>query len=313
MAGRQVAVLTSIRQLFHPGSVAGLDDGAVARAVRDPERRGGVRRTGGPARPDGAGRLPADPPRRARRRGRVPGDVPGPGAARRLDPRLRPAGPWLHGVARRVAMRARAEAARRRSRQHLVGPPTIAEEPAVRPASRPRATTCWTSSTRRSARLPSRYREAVVLCDLEGRSYAEAARRLSCPLGTLQSRLARGRARLRTRLVRRGVAPLALAAILAEVARAAVPEALADATVRRGDRRGGLGDGCRAGGSVTRSLIMSACQRVCGSLRRLRSRSARACWRAMPFGTTRGSPRRPSPRSRPAPRNRPRSRSPAAR
>ena len=65
----------------------------VARAVRDPERRVGLRRTGGAARPDGAGSLPEDPPRRARRRGRVPGDVPGPGEAGRLDPRPRPAGP----------------------------------------------------------------------------------------------------------------------------------------------------------------------------------------------------------------------------
>ena len=97
------------------------------------------------------------------------------------------------------------------------------------------------------ARLPEQYRGAVVLCDLEGRSYAEAARRLRCPLGTLQSRLARGRARLRTRLVRRAVAPFAVTAILAGSARAAVPDALADGNHPGGDCRCCLGFRRRAG------------------------------------------------------------------
>ncbi|HKI17320.1 MAG TPA: sigma factor-like helix-turn-helix DNA-binding protein, partial [Isosphaeraceae bacterium] len=51
-------------------------------------------------------------------------------------------------------------------------------------------------------RLPEWFRAAVVLCDLEGLSYLEAAQRLNLPLGTLQSRLARARQRLRDRLSR---------------------------------------------------------------------------------------------------------------
>ncbi|HXS98699.1 MAG TPA: RNA polymerase sigma factor [Candidatus Limnocylindrales bacterium] len=43
------------------------------------------------------------------------------------------------------------------------------------------------------ASLPVRYREVIVLCDLEGRSYEEAARLLGCAIGTLRSRLHRGR------------------------------------------------------------------------------------------------------------------------
>ena len=43
------------------------------------------------------------------------------------------------------------------------------------------------------ALLPVRYREAVVLCDLEGKSYEEAAGLLSCAVGTIRSRLHRGR------------------------------------------------------------------------------------------------------------------------
>jgi hypothetical protein len=56
-------------------------------------------------------------------------------------------------------------------------------------------------------RLPERFRRVAVLCYLEGHSTAEAARRLGCPRGTVLSRLATAREKLRVRLVRRGVAP----------------------------------------------------------------------------------------------------------
>jgi RNA polymerase sigma-70 factor (ECF subfamily) len=49
-------------------------------------------------------------------------------------------------------------------------------------------------SVRQAVRsLPEKYREAVVLCDLEELSYEDAARALDCPIGTLRSRLHRGR------------------------------------------------------------------------------------------------------------------------
>ena len=48
--------------------------------------------------------------------------------------------------------------------------------------------------------LPVRYREAVVLCDLHELSYADAAVALSCAIGTVRSRLHRGRALLARRL-----------------------------------------------------------------------------------------------------------------
>ena len=44
--------------------------------------------------------------------------------------------------------------------------------------------------------LPARYREAVVLCDFQELTYAEAARVLGCPVGTVSSRLHRGHALL---------------------------------------------------------------------------------------------------------------------
>jgi RNA polymerase sigma-70 factor (ECF subfamily) len=44
--------------------------------------------------------------------------------------------------------------------------------------------------------LPTPFREAIVLCDLEGMAYAEAAQALDCPIGTVRSRLHRGRREL---------------------------------------------------------------------------------------------------------------------
>lgn len=48
--------------------------------------------------------------------------------------------------------------------------------------------------------LPPRYREVIVLCDLNGHSYQEAAEILGCSIGTVRSRLHRGREHLRNKL-----------------------------------------------------------------------------------------------------------------
>jgi RNA polymerase sigma-70 factor (ECF subfamily) len=48
--------------------------------------------------------------------------------------------------------------------------------------------------------LPTEFREAVVLCELEELSYDEAAQRIGCPIGTIRSRLHRGRALLLAKL-----------------------------------------------------------------------------------------------------------------
>ncbi len=53
--------------------------------------------------------------------------------------------------------------------------------------------------------LPARFREAVVLRDIQGLSYEEMAAVMKCSMGTVKSRVARGRLRLRDVLVRRGV------------------------------------------------------------------------------------------------------------
>ena len=51
--------------------------------------------------------------------------------------------------------------------------------------------------------LRPEFREVVWMCDVEGMSYADAASAISCPVGTIMSRLHRGRRDLRRRLVSR--------------------------------------------------------------------------------------------------------------
>jgi RNA polymerase sigma-70 factor (ECF subfamily) len=55
--------------------------------------------------------------------------------------------------------------------------------------------------------LPEQFREVVLLRDIEGLSYAEIARILSCPAGTVMSRLARAREGLRRVLCASGFSP----------------------------------------------------------------------------------------------------------
>jgi RNA polymerase sigma factor (sigma-70 family) len=131
-------------------------------------------------------------------------------------------GPWLYGVSRRVAARARATSLRRRARE------TGEVEAVAGLAFDPGRSERLAILDEEIGRLPERQRAAVVLCDLEGLPHEEAARRLGCPVGTVESRLSRGRQRLRDRLVRRGLAPAA-ASLWAEMAReasAAMPAAL---------------------------------------------------------------------------------------
>ena len=63
------------------------------------------------------------------------------------------------------------------------------------------------------AALPRRYREVVVLCDLEEVDYADAAAVLGCPIGTVRSRLHRARGLLLDKLNRERVPRAAASAL----------------------------------------------------------------------------------------------------
>jgi RNA polymerase sigma factor (sigma-70 family) len=143
---------------------------------------------------------------------------------------------WLHGVALRTAREARMQAHRRRERESSgiegtgVEPIDRTGRPDVRVICREE----FEALHEEVSRLPDRYRIPVILCDLEGLTYKDAARRLGCPVGTIGVRLRRARERLRLRMTRRGLAPTAgvLASLLgAEVASLQVSSALVDSTV----------------------------------------------------------------------------------
>src|SRR5262245_58637640 len=143
-------------------------------------------------------------------------------------------GGWLYQVAFRVAQNARSRAARRTGRLQ-----PAADLESVAGSSDPASDAAWRELRGviddELNRLPEKYRLPFVLCHLEGQSNADAARELGCPVGTVESRLARARQRLRTGLCRRGVT-LSTGCVVALFARhaasACVPPELVLGTVQ---------------------------------------------------------------------------------
>ena len=114
---------------------------------------------------------------------------------RRFDPSRGTLLSFLYGIARNLVLR-------RLERQRPEDSQTPADELAADEDLLDDLTRRETIEAVRSAvlSLPVLYREAVVLCDLEDVSYEEAAMALGCPLGTVRSRLSRGRAMLAQKL-----------------------------------------------------------------------------------------------------------------
>ncbi len=137
---------------------------------------------------------------------------------------------WLHGVALRVARRARSDAARRKAHEKQIAEMTPSE---VQPGNVENGHD-FEMLHDEVERLPRKYREAVVLCYLEGMSLEAAAGQLGCPIGTVGVRLMRARERLRIRLSRRGIsitAGILTAGTTARSSSAALPAALVASTV----------------------------------------------------------------------------------
>jgi RNA polymerase sigma-70 factor (ECF subfamily) len=125
--------------------------------------------------------------------------------------------PWIDGVARRLALHTRSGSARQRVREKalttLVGAPSDQNgslperfHPVVEPSAEVERRDLRRVLDDELLRLPEMYRVPVVLCDLEGHTHEEAARRLGWPAGSMSRRLDRARSLLRRRLTYRGVA-----------------------------------------------------------------------------------------------------------
>lgn len=129
-------------------------------------------------------------------------------------------GNFLYGVAFHTALKARAMATKRR----------VKEAKATRP-DQPDSGELSRAMDEELAKLPDKYREPVVLCELEGVSRKDAAARLGIPEGTISSRLATAHRMLAKRLTAKGFAAAGVTAVLTNQA-FAVPDKLAEAALR---------------------------------------------------------------------------------
>ncbi len=135
---------------------------------------------------------------------------------------------WLYGVALRVSQKEKVRGERRRVVERH------AAEQAPRSAGGQEAGELRSIIDDEIRRLPERYRVPLVLCHVEGLGHVEVARRLGCPVGTVESRLSRARERLRASLARRGLestAP-ALGAMLELPRIRLIPPPLIESTLR---------------------------------------------------------------------------------
>ena len=150
---------------------------------------------------------------------------------------------WLHGVAYRVAMCDRAAEARRRKHERLAAEISAKDEAEEPPDD------LGPLLHRELERLPERYRAPLVLCHLQGLTHEQAADRLGWPVGTVKSRMARGRDRLKARLAGRGFDP---SACLTVIRVSNPPPTVMDATARAATK---LAAGQPIAGTVPASAV----------------------------------------------------------
>jgi RNA polymerase sigma factor (sigma-70 family) len=139
-------------------------------------------------------------------------------------------GNWLYGVAYQTALNTRATVIRRTKKERQM---TDMPEPEAQQCD------LWHEMLpildRELSRLPTKYRTAIVLCDLEGKTRKEAARQTGLPEGTIASHLARGRSLLARRLARRGLAAsgATLVAVMSQkMASAHAPPMVVSSTIK---------------------------------------------------------------------------------
>jgi RNA polymerase sigma factor (sigma-70 family) len=155
---------------------------------------------------------------------------------------------WLHRVAYHLAVKAQAHAVRRRGWEKRA-----ATMPVVDPVLDLSLRELRRVLIEEIQQLPEEYQAPLVLCGLEEKSLAEAARLLAWTKGEVKGRLQRGRERLRARLRRRGLEiPLGLsaAAFTLNSASAQVSASLVRSTVQAAVRV--------AAGKAIRTGVVSA-------------------------------------------------------
>lgn len=117
---------------------------------------------------------------------------------------------WLHGVAYRVALRVARKKGRRK--ETPIEEPVIIEDSPLENVARRHTDLIVDEELRQ---MPKGARESMMLYFLNGNSVPEIARRLNLSATAVEGRIKRGKKELGRRLIRRGVAPLALTMIMA--------------------------------------------------------------------------------------------------
>ena len=113
--------------------------------------------------------------------------------------RRRPLGNWLYTVAYHAALKARIAGAHRMQREAQTARPE-----ATVPRDEAESAELRRLLDAELNHLPEKYRAPLVLCYLNGKTNAQAARQLGWPVGSISGRLARGRELLRRWLTRSG-------------------------------------------------------------------------------------------------------------
>jgi RNA polymerase sigma factor (sigma-70 family) len=136
---------------------------------------------------------------------------------------------WLYKVAYRIALRARARAAK-----IIADSWPVEDVPAAEEADEVAWRELCPLLDAAIQRLPEKYRVAVILCDLQGKTHREVAEQLGCPIGTVSTRVKRARQFLQKRLAHHGlILPAgALGIALSCHAVAAMPAPLTASTLR---------------------------------------------------------------------------------
>jgi RNA polymerase sigma factor (sigma-70 family) len=142
---------------------------------------------------------------------------------------------WLYGVTRRTARKARVRLVRLRRREDGEPMTQRAHDSDLPPVESVMACEQAEALHDEIERLPDALRLPVVLCYFEGMTVEEAASQLKWPDGTVRSRLARARDKLRRGLTRRGVVlpvGVLLTGLTPGGASASIPPALCDTVAR---------------------------------------------------------------------------------
>jgi len=165
---------------------------------------------------------------------------------------------WLYETARRTSLKLRATTARRREVEDLAGRQRedAAATSGASPVTQAAVHELAEILDAELASLPPRFREVILLCQVEGLTREEVAKRLGVGIGAVKDRLERGREQLRSRLLRRGVT-LTAAALAAWLVPGTTHAAIATVAASTAQAAGVFATGSLAAGTTPTAVTLA--------------------------------------------------------